>query len=186
MTPAMMPSDSEIGNLPPNRSLSHTILRPTNTRTVARPYFSRWNSSTAPASRKYIERRPRIAITFEVKTMSGSRVMAKMAGTESTAKTMSLNSRKTSATNRGVACHTPESLTKNLCPSSNGVTGTRRRTRRISGFFSGARGLSGANIILMPVTMRNTPNSTTTMWYCMSRAPIAMKIARKTSAPMMP
>jgi hypothetical protein len=40
---------------------------------------------------------------IEVNTISGSRVMAKMAGTESTAKTMSLSSMKTSETSKGVA-----------------------------------------------------------------------------------
>ena len=40
----MMPSDQVIGNLPPKASLSHTIFRPTNTRTRPSPYFSRWNA----------------------------------------------------------------------------------------------------------------------------------------------
>ena len=63
---------------------------------------------------KYIERRPRIAKTFEVKTISGSRVSAKMAGTESTAKTMSVISRKSSATKSGVASSAPPWRTKKL------------------------------------------------------------------------
>ena len=40
-------------------------------------------------------RKPRIANTLEVNTMSGSVVMAKIAGTESTAKRMSVASTKT-------------------------------------------------------------------------------------------
>ena len=51
---------------------------------------------------------------FEVKTMSGSRVRAKMAGTESTANTMSVISRKSRAmkSGRGVAApvHAHEEL----------------------------------------------------------------------------
>ncbi len=56
---------------------------------------------------KYIERRPRIANTFEVNTMNGSRVSAKIAGTESIANTMSLPSRQRSATSNGVAHSRP-------------------------------------------------------------------------------
>ena len=67
----------------------------------------RWKRSIAPASRKYMARRPRMAQTFDVNTMSGSRVSAKMAGTESTANTTSLTSRNTSATSSGVACRRP-------------------------------------------------------------------------------
>src|SRR5688572_24517554 len=52
MTPAIIPSDRLMGNLPPNRSLSHTIFRPTKMSTTASPYFSMWNLSIAPASMK--------------------------------------------------------------------------------------------------------------------------------------
>jgi hypothetical protein len=55
-----------------------------------------------PANIKYIERRPNIAKILEVKTMRGSLVKAKIAGTESTAKMMSLASRNNSAKNKGV------------------------------------------------------------------------------------
>ena len=44
---------------------------------------------------------------LEVKTTNGSRVRPKMAGTESTAKTMSVISRKSKAMKSGVAWRTP-------------------------------------------------------------------------------
>ena len=46
---------------------------------------------------------------FEVKTISGSSVIAKIAGTESTAKMMSVISMKTSARKSGVATSRPSS-----------------------------------------------------------------------------
>ena len=54
-----------------------------------------------------MERRPRMAKTFEVKTIKGSRVIAKMAGTESIANRISEISMKASVTSRGVANHLP-------------------------------------------------------------------------------
>ena len=59
--------------------------------------------SAMSASRKYIARRPRIAKTFEVSTMNGSVVIAKIAGIESTAKIRSVISTRTSTRNSGVA-----------------------------------------------------------------------------------
>ncbi len=47
-------------------------------------------------------RRPRIAKTFEVSTMKESVVIAKIAGIESTAKTMSMTPISTTTTNSGV------------------------------------------------------------------------------------
>ena len=99
----MMASDHVIGN-----GLSQVILRPMKISTPARPKRS---------ERKLRHRRrqdeirasagPRIANTLEVKTISGSLVSAKIAGTESIANTMSLISMAISARNSGVACHTP-------------------------------------------------------------------------------
>jgi len=145
-----------------------------------------WNVSIAPASMKYIARRPRIAKMFDVKTMSGSLVSAKIAGTESTAKTMSLSSRKSSATSRGVAHRRPSRRTKKRCPCREGVTGTNRVNSLITGFLSGWISFSGAKNSLTPVRIRNAPNRMTTQWYCISTAPRAMKIARNTRAPRMP
>ena len=59
--------------------------------------------SAMSASRKYIARRPRIAKTFDVSTMNGSVVIAKIAGIESTAKMRSETSTSTSTRNSGVA-----------------------------------------------------------------------------------
>ena len=57
---------------------------------------------------------------------------------------------------------------------------------RISGFLSGSTFCSGAYSILTPVSIRNTPNSNTTVEYCISTELSAMNRARNTSAPMMP
>ena len=105
ITPPMNPREILIGNFPPYQSFSQTIFKPTKIRTTASPYFSKWNLSIAPASMKYMERSPRIAKIFEVNTRNGSFVKAKIAGTESTAKTISVNSKKISVTNKGVAAY---------------------------------------------------------------------------------
>ena len=57
----------------------------------------------ASASRKYSARSPRMAKAFEAKTMNCSRLTARTAGTESTAKTTSVASMSTSTANSGVA-----------------------------------------------------------------------------------
>ena len=74
--PAMIASDHSIGNLPPKASFSQTILTPTKIRIAANACLSRWKRAIAPASRKYIARSPRMAKTFDVKTINGSREMA--------------------------------------------------------------------------------------------------------------
>ena len=61
----------------------------------------------APASTKYSERSPRMAHTFEVNTMNGLVVTAKMAGMESVAKTTSDNSTMMSVRKSGVAAQAP-------------------------------------------------------------------------------
>ena len=53
---------------------------------------------------------------FDVNTMNGSRVTAKMAGMESIANTRSLPSIATSTSSRGVATHRPFSRTANRAP----------------------------------------------------------------------
>ena len=70
-----------------------------------------------PASRKYIARRPRIAKTFDVSTMNGSIVIAKIAGIESTAKITSTMPISRITTNSGVAILTPSCTVKNFSPS---------------------------------------------------------------------
>jgi Predicted membrane protein len=103
----MIPSERPIGKCPPKASFSQAIFSPTKTRTRPRPYFSRWNFPTAPARRKKSARSPRIAQMFDVKTRSGSRVIAKIAGTESIAKTTSDISMKTRARRSGVPMSRP-------------------------------------------------------------------------------
>ena len=139
-----------------------------------------------PASRKKSARKPRMAKTLDVKTINGSFVSAKIAGTLSTAKTMSVISMNTRHTNSGVACQTPLSRVRKLCPCSRGVTGSSFRSRRMTGFFSGSMGFSGAKRILMPVRIRKPPKSQMTQWNCISTEPRLMKMMRKKSAPRMP
>src|SRR3546814_3655055 len=68
--------------------------------------------------------------------MNGSLVMAKIAGTESIAKTTSRNSTDTRARNRGVANQTDRtpsgslSLMKKRAPWNSSVTRNRERTKR--------------------------------------------------------
>ena len=69
--------------------------------TVASPSLRYRNRSAASASRKYSDRRPRIANALLVNTMNGSVVTAKMAGMESTAKMRSVVSTAMSASSRG-------------------------------------------------------------------------------------
>jgi len=88
-----------------------------NISTPASPYRSNVNLATAPANTKYSDRNPRMANTFEVNTISGSRVSAKIAGTESMANTISLISIAISARNSGVACQRPAILEKKCLPS---------------------------------------------------------------------
>ena len=76
--------------------------------------FKYTNFSTIFANKKYRERSPKIAKILDVKTMRGSLVTAKIAGTESKAKIMSLNSIKTRATNSEVIKNLPFSLIKKL------------------------------------------------------------------------
>ena len=55
------------------------------------------------AKKKYMERNPSMAKILELKTKKGSEVIAKIAGTLSTANITSITSITTKATNRGVA-----------------------------------------------------------------------------------
>lgn len=158
-------SDQVIGNFPPKASFNQDIFKPTNTKTNPSPYFKYLNFLTTPASIKYIARKPSIANTFDVKTISGSFVIAKIAGTESTANIISDTSMKSNAINKGVAYKTPSFFMKNFCPSILGVTLNNFLKSFITGLFSGLMGFSGAKIILKPVSIKNTPNIITINWY---------------------
>jgi len=110
----MMPSDQLIGNLPPKASLGQTIFRPTNTRMTPSPYLRNKKAFTMLCSTKNSERKPMMAKMFDVNTMNGSLARAKIAGTESMAKMMSLNSMKARATKSGVTQILPSISTQNL------------------------------------------------------------------------
>ncbi len=88
---------------------------------------------------------------LDVKTMRGSLVRAKIAGTESTANTMSVISRKSTAMKSGVACFVPSRVTKNFCPWSSLVTGMRFLNSLMAAFSSGSTPSSLASIMRMPV-----------------------------------
>ncbi len=124
---------------------------------------------------------------FEVKTTNGSRVRPKIAGTESTAKTMSVISRKRSAMISGVAWSRPSCITKKLWPWKCLVTGKRRRNARITQRSWGSTGASSPPVIILaPVKTRKAPKIQTTHSNCRSAAPSAMKMPRETSAPRIP
>ena len=136
---------------------------------------------------KYRLRRPRMAKMFEVKTMSGSLVRAKMAGTESTANTMSVISRKSRAMKSGVACMPAvDASRRSFCPCSSVVTGTQlaeelddRVLLRLHPLLLGEHHAHAGED-------QEDAEEQITHWYCMRAAPMAMKMARKTSAPRMP
>jgi hypothetical protein len=66
------------------------ILIPTKIKIAANEYFKKWNFSKIPARAKYKDLNPKMAKTFEVNTINGSGVIAKIAGIESTAKIRSV------------------------------------------------------------------------------------------------
>ncbi len=72
--------------------------------------------SMTPASRKYSARSPRMANRFDEKTMNGSVVKAKIAGTLSKAKAKSVASITINTKNNGVMRNLPFSRTKNRSP----------------------------------------------------------------------
>ena len=74
---------------------------------------------------------------FEVKTMKGSLVTAKMAGMESTAKTTSVTSTVISAMNSGVAKRRPSLTMVKRGPWFSVLTGRIFRNVRTTGFCSG-------------------------------------------------
>ena len=71
-----------------------------------------------------------MANRFELRTMNGSVVIAKIAGMKSIANMMSVVSTTTRTANSGVAMRTPLWRTKKLWPWYSSVIGTARRTSR--------------------------------------------------------
>src|SRR3546814_20387501 len=88
-----------------------------------------------PPSTKYSERRPRMAKALDANTMNGSRLTARMAGTESTANTTSVASIRISTVNSGVARRLAPSRVKSFWTSYLSVVGTNRFTRRRAMFL---------------------------------------------------
>ena len=79
-----------------------------------------------------------MAKMFEVKTMNGSLVMPKMAGTLSTANSTSVLSITSSTRNSGVMHRRPFSTAKKrLCRGSRLATGNSRLASRSTRLFSG-------------------------------------------------
>ena len=93
--------------------------------------------------------------------MSGSRVSAKIAGTESIAKMMSLASKHSNAAASGVAQILPSFLTKKWYSCNSLVTGKRRRNDRITKLRSGRTGSPELMAIWTPVKIRNAPKNST-------------------------
>ena len=110
-----------------------------------------------PASMKYIARRPRIAKTFDVSTMNGSIVIAKMAGMESTANTMSTMPISRITTNSGVAIRTPSCTVKKFSPSYVAEIRMWLRIHRNAGLASRSGSWPVASHIFTPVKTRNAP-----------------------------
>ena len=79
------------------------ILTPTKRRIMINEYFTYWNFSIIPERKKYKFRNPRMAKILEVKTIKGSLVIEKIAGIESTAKRISVNSITINVAKRAVA-----------------------------------------------------------------------------------
>ena len=94
---------------------------------------------------------------FEVNTMNGFWVTAKIAGMESTAKIRSVVSTINRTSMRGVSARRPSSRVKNRWPWKSFDTGNTLRANRRRMFFSGCTPSSEANNIFTPVMRRNAP-----------------------------
>lgn len=92
--------------IPMDISISKNVkqsFNPVNTKIAATPYFTYWNFSCNSPSKKYKFRSPKIAKMLEVYTMKVSVVIEKIAGIESIAKRISVNSIISKIANKGVA-----------------------------------------------------------------------------------
>ena len=126
--------------------------------------------------------------------MNGSWVIAKMAGTESTAKIISATLTSTRATNNGVANQTSlllpfgsGPLIQNLFPSILGVRFMCLRIQFSSGFLSMSVAPSSVNSILTPVKSRKAPKNHKIQENWLTKAaPRPIKIPRSTNAAKIP
>ena len=152
-----------------------------------KPYFSMEKRSATPASRKYIARRPKIANRFEVSTMNGSVVTAKIAGILSTAKMTSLSSTRINTSISGVTNSRPFLRTKNFSSSMVSVMRKWPRSQRTNGLSPIPEASSFASAIFTPVNSRNAPNtySSHSNWV-ISQLPAKIMIVRRTIAPSTP
>ena len=93
-----------------------SIFTPTKNKTRATPYFKYANISTTPAKAKYKALNPRIAKIFDVIIINSSLVIAMIAGIESTANKISVDSIKSRVKNRVVIKRFLSCFTKNFPP----------------------------------------------------------------------
>ena len=187
ITDTITPSDQLDRQLAAGDAVEPHHLEPDEDQHDGQPVPQQVELVDGAASRKYSDRRPRIAKMFEVNTMSGSRVSAKIAGTESTANTMSVTSRHEQGDEqRGrVAAGRPaheEALAVQLV-----VTGNRRRNEPDQRVALGVdRLLRARRASCRPVTMRKAPNSYDHPVELHEDRAQGDEEARKTSAPRMP
>src|SRR5580692_2227488 len=166
---------------------SATIFAPINVSTNESPAVKYRNRPSTPAKRKYIARNPKIANTFDVYTIKGSRVIPKMAGMESTAIVISVISTISSTTNKGVANQFPLSRTKNLLPWYSFVTCRYFLANREIRFSSGRISAFFANSMCNPANTRNAPNTySTQLNRSIKPAPAAIITPRIANAPTIP
>jgi hypothetical protein len=93
----------------------------------------------------------------------------------------------TTTTNIGVATHLPAARTKNFAPEYSFWTGITLRTRRTARFFCGSYSSSSSFMSLYALHSRIAANTNSTAVNLLTIAtPAAMKMARKTRAPMTP
>ena len=128
-----------------------------------------------------------MAKAFELKTMKASRLTARTAGIESTAKTTSVVSMRMSTAKSGVARRLPLRLVNSFWPSYSLVEGTNRRTNRSAGLWSGFTSASSCLAIFQAEYRRRNPKMKSTHSNrSISATPAKMKMARSTRAPKMP
>mmetsp|Transcript_11807 Transcript_11807/g.34099 ORF Transcript_11807/g.34099 Transcript_11807/m.34099 type:complete len:234 (+) Transcript_11807:287-988(+) len=180
----IIPNDTSL--LSSNPKYSPTSFPPTNPRIKATAGGRKRSCSTATESTEKRLRRLRMAKIFEVKTMNGSSVMPKTAGTESTANTMSVSSMQTSTSSKGVALRTPSTHVKNRSPSYESVAFTILCANFTTWFpdKSSASSSSPSNSNFALENKSTPPNTRSTACTSFSaKAPNPMNMPRRSTAP---
>ena len=132
-------------------------------------------------------RRPRMANRFEVSTINGSVVTAKIAGILSTAKITSLSSTRISTSSSGVANSTPFLRVKKRSLSILSVIRRWLRIQRTSGLSPMPESSSFASAIFTPVNSRKAPKTYSSQSNCeISQLPAKIIMVRRTIAPSTP